>query len=436
MSNLNPQAIELNDQIKENNPMVYKLLSRRGKAIFFPKKGILAQGQDAKRKDINATLGTAYEDDGSPMVLPCVADNVLINSRNAFPYAPSYGVAELRTKWKDNIVYKNTPLEGKAISNPVVTNALTHGLSILGYMFVEEGDEIILPDLYWGNYNLVFAQAYFAQLKKFRFFTPEGEFDIDSFKASLGNDSPGKKIVLLNFPNNPSGYSPTKEAAAQILDILKESAEKGNELLVICDDAYFGLGFEDELYQYSLFAELADLHENILAAKVDGVTKEEFAWGLRVGFLTFGIKNGTDALYRSLEDKASGAVRGNISNASHLSQSLVLGGFSSKNYLEEKKEKFNKLKERYDKVRELLDKNKQRYSEFFEALPFNSGYFMCVRIKDLDAEDVRKTLLDKYSTGVISINDLLRIAFSATPTDKIPILFENIYNACLDVKNG
>lgn len=61
---------------------------------------------------------------------------------------------------------------------------------------------------------------------------------------------------------------------------------------------------------------------------------------------------------------------------------------------------------------------------------------MCVKIKELDAEEVRKMLLDKYSTGVISINNLLRIAFSATPTDKLTTLFENIYNACLDIKNS
>ena len=100
---LNPQAEELNNQIKKNNPLVYEMLSKRGESIFFPKKGILAQGHDAKGKEINATLGTAMEDDGTPMVLPSVADNIRIESKNAFPYAPSFGVTDLRTKWKEKI---------------------------------------------------------------------------------------------------------------------------------------------------------------------------------------------------------------------------------------------------------------------------------------------------------------------------------------------
>ena len=47
---LNQQAIELNEIIKKNNEKVYELLSDKGKAIFFPKKGILGQSAEAKGK--------------------------------------------------------------------------------------------------------------------------------------------------------------------------------------------------------------------------------------------------------------------------------------------------------------------------------------------------------------------------------------------------
>ena len=48
---MNPEAIELNEIIKRH-PAVYGLLSERGKAIFFPKRGILSQSADAKGKKI------------------------------------------------------------------------------------------------------------------------------------------------------------------------------------------------------------------------------------------------------------------------------------------------------------------------------------------------------------------------------------------------
>jgi len=53
---------------------------------------------------------------------------------------------------------------------PVVTCGVTHALSIVGYMFADETDEIIMPDLYWENYDLVFTSAYGAELKFFNFF--------------------------------------------------------------------------------------------------------------------------------------------------------------------------------------------------------------------------------------------------------------------------
>ncbi|MCP5051681.1 MAG: aminotransferase class I/II-fold pyridoxal phosphate-dependent enzyme [bacterium] len=432
MTELNSQARQLNKTIKNENPLVYDLLSRKGRAIFFPKGGILAQGQEAKGKEINATLGTALEDDGNPMVLHSLSDNIRLETKDVFPYAPSIGMDELRIKWKEKIFKKNPTLKGKFISKPVITSAITHGLSIIGYLFMDEGDEIIHANLYWGNYRLIFSHAYGTESKAFRFFNSEGRFDAVSFKETLNNGT-GKKIVLLNFPNNPSGYTPSQETAMRIKSILKDAADRGNHILVIMDDAYFGLVYKEGIYQESLFAELADLHENLLAVKVDGITKENFSWGLRVGFLTFGIKNATQPLYDTLEAKTAGAIRGNISNTSHLSQSLVLKAFESDSYRDEKREKYDVLKKRFELVNQILDRHSE-YREFFEPLPFNSGYFMCVRLNDLDGEVVRKTLLDRYSTGVISIDNLLRIAYSSTPTGKLEKLFDNIYRACRECK--
>ena len=149
MPGLNPQAEEANEIIKKSSPAVYELLSRRGKAIYYPAMGILAQGAAAKGKEINATIGTAYEDDSSPMVLPGLADLLKIDKKDAFPYAPSQGVNTLRTTWRDLIRRKNPSLGDAPVSLPVAACGVTNALSILGYLFVDEGEEIILSDLYW-----------------------------------------------------------------------------------------------------------------------------------------------------------------------------------------------------------------------------------------------------------------------------------------------
>ncbi len=425
---MNPQAEELNTLIREKNPAVYALLSEKGKQIFFPRKGILGQTAEAKGTRINATIGAAIEDDGTPMRLEAIASKIMLDPSLVFPYAPSFGRPDIRAKWKQMIVEKNPSLRNQEISLPVVTSALTHGVSLAGYLFLDPGDEVITPELYWGNYRLILTHAYGASLVPFNLFK-NGRVDLEAFKKRLNEGGTGKKALLLNFPNNPSGYTPTVEEMHTIVAIIKESAEKGNKLVLIIDDAYFGLVYKKGIATESIFALVSNLHENVLAVKVDGATKEDYVWGFRVGFVTFGIKNGDPALYTALEAKAAGAIRGNISNASNLSQSLVLSAFNDPEYLKQKKAKFAILKSRYKAVTEALKDKK--YEEFFAPLPFNSGYFMCVRLAaGLDSEQIRQELIHKYSIGVISMDGLLRIAYSAVAASDIKPLFEAIYQVC------
>lgn len=430
---MNPQAEALNKIIGEINPVVLDLLSEKGKNIFFPSKGLVRQGLDAMGKKINASIGMAMEDDGSPLRLNAIDSKLNMPPEEVYPYASSYGKSELRDIWKNIIREKNPSLGNHPATHPVVTNALTHGLSICGYLFVNEGDEIIMPDLFWGNYKLLFENGYGGKLTHFPLFRDKG-FNTEGLKDKL--NAPGeKKILLLNFPNNPTGYTPTVDEVKEITSIIKSAADKGKKIVLLTDDAYFGLVYEEGIYRESIFTPMAALHENVLAVKVDGATKEDYAWGFRVGFITVSNKLMNDEMARCLEDKIAGAVRGNVSNCAHLSQSLLHAAYRSPDYKEDKERKFQLLKHRYTRVKEVLAE-KYSDSEFFDIVPNNSGYFMCLKTKGIDAEEVRQVLLNKYDTGIMAIGDLLRVAYSSLPTDQIELLYENIVNACRDVKNN
>ncbi|OIP84196.1 MAG: aspartate aminotransferase [Porphyromonadaceae bacterium CG2_30_38_12] len=428
---MDAQAISLNHIIQENSPQLFEMLSERGKNIFFPKLGILAQAAQAKGKDINATIGEAVEDDGSSMHLPEFDALVNMPTSSIFPYAPSFGKPEFRKYWKESIYRKNPSLGDCFISNPVATNGLTHGISMAGYLFVNEADTVLLSNHYWENYNLIFENNYGAQVDTFELFT-RGGFNVADFSKKLQASKGEKIITLLNFPNNPSGYTPLVSEIEGIVSAIKQVADAGKKVVVIIDDAYFGLVYEKGVYMESIFTQLANLSENVLALKLDGATKEDYVWGFRVGFMTYAIKGATTAVYEALENKTAGAVRGNISNISQLSQSLLLKVYTAPTYEASKKEKYDLLKSRYDCLKVAL--SRPEYAEYFAALPFNSGYFMCVEPKKgLKAEDLRKHLLEKYSTGVIVLGNVLRLAFSAVPASKLPILVENIYKACKEL---
>ena len=427
----NPLAEQANAELSANGCNVLSMLSERGKAIFFPRKGILGQGAEAKGSEINATIGTALEDDGSPLVLDCVLKSLNL-PKQSFLYAPSFGNPDLRKAWKEQIVRKNPSLAGKQFSNPVVTCALTHAISCAGYLFLDPGDEVIIPDLYWDNYELVFVNSCGAKIKTFNTFK-DGGFDTEALKAALAESKSQKKVVLLNFPNNPTGYTATEKEAVEIAKILTDCAAAGNKVVALLDDAYFGLVYEDGVTKESLFVKLLEANENLLAVKLDGPTKEDYVWGFRVGFMTFGFKGASEAQLKALEDKAAGTVRGNISNGPSISQRILLAAYQSPEYVDQKAEKYATLKKRYDIIKDVLASHPE-YKEAFEAMPCNSGYFMCIKPKGVDAEALRQKLIKDYSTGTIMLSGLIRVAFSAVPTDKLGKLFENIYNCIKEMK--
>jgi aspartate/methionine/tyrosine aminotransferase len=428
---LHPLADELNATLAKTAPTVLALFSDRGRRAFFPSRGILGQSAEAKSAAINATLGTASEEDGSALCLECLESLVTLPSES-FLYAPSFGLPALREAWRDQMLKKNPSLRDQSFSLPVVTNALTHALSVAGALFVEPGDAIILPDLYWDNYELLFHEFYGASLSIFPMFDGSA-FNVAGLEQKL--EEPGdKKIVLLNFPNNPTGYTAREAESRAIVAALRKAAEAGQRIVVLLDDAYFGLVYEPGVRTESLFSDLANLHPNLLAVKMDGPTKEDYVWGFRVGFITFGIRGADAAALKALESKAAGIVRATISNASSIGQAMLLKAYQHPEYPRQKEAKYHLLRARYERVRAIFQAHPE-YATTFVPMPFNSGYFMCVRPIGADAERVRRRLLEKRRTGVIVLSGLIRIAFSSVPLAALEPLFQNLHETIAELQS-
>ena len=432
----NPLAQSLNNDISQNAPSVFECLSELGKELFFP-KGIISQSNEAKEKatKFNATIGIATDNKG-PLYFQS-AKNLFgdTDPSNIFPYAPTDGRKSLRSLWQKQLFKKNPSLNEKNISLPLVTNGITHAVSIFADLFMDEGDVVLLPDKFWGNYKIPFSIDRKAELKLYAFFNDKNQLDVVDFEKKLTDlATKHKKIVLvLNFPNNPTGYTCTKTEADKMASAIQKVAGSGVKLVIGFDDAYFGL-FYDDCLKESMFALLSGLHENIVCVKLDGITKELFFWGARVGFITFGIKSDNyDKVYSALQDKAKGLIRGSLSNMNNHSQ------FVAEQLLENKEtdiywqECFNTLKDRAAKIFEIHAEG--RYDKYWIMYPFNSGYFMCVKLKNgIDAEKLRIHLLDKYQTGVISTSPTdIRVAFSCLELESIEECFDQIAAGCRDL---
>ena len=319
---------------------------------------------------------------------------------------------------------------------PITTQAITNGLMLVGDLFVDEGDEIIIPDKLWGNYRLIFEVRYKAKIKTFSFYnsTLTG-FNLNALDDIISKSNKEKIVILLNFPNNPTGYTPKEKEAEEVVKIVSKYAEKGKKILVISDDAYYGLFYEYDLIEGSIFSKLVGAHQNIACIKLDGFTKEYYVWGFRIGFITFGDYYQNQEVYSALENKTAGAIRCSISNCSNTKQSILLALKDNNEYKQERQEKYDILKARADKVKQVV--YDEKYKDCWDVYPFNSGYFMCLRLKDVDANELRTHALQKHGVGTISIGKTdLRVAFSCVDIEQIEDIFEILAKSVRELKES
>jgi aspartate/methionine/tyrosine aminotransferase len=422
---MNVLAEELNNTLE--GTIAGRMLSKVGRRIYFP-KGIIAQSTEAKKAAFkaNATIGMAFSH-GSPLLMSVIKDAMpVFKPSEIVAYAPTAGVEEARLAWKDLLSQKN-PSITEHISLPVVVSGLTAGISLTATLFLDEEQTILASAPCWDNYELIFQERYGAFLKEIPFFNgSDTGLDIDSIeKDILKQAETGVVRIILNFPNNPSGYSPTIEEAEKLIGLFKDVADRGADVLVICDDAYFGLFYEDHIIQESLFCQLSTLHERILVVKIDGPTKEDYAWGLRMGFMTFGSKGLTAVHYDALVKKLMGAIRSTVSCANTPAQYLMLKTMNDPRTPAEKDEYFNILRNRYLAVKKIVSIHAEDRN--LRALPFNSGYFMSFHCVGVKAEALRRRLLAR-GVGVVALGDAyLRIAFSSIEEEDIPSIYQLIY---------
>jgi aspartate/methionine/tyrosine aminotransferase len=423
---MNPLASELNAVL--DGSITGRLLSSLGRRLFFP-RGIIAQSNEAKQLAPvkNATIGMAFHQ-GQPLILSAISDAMhTLTAKEKVTYAPTAGVEEVRKAWKDSMVKKNPSLNPDGITLPAAVPGVTAGISFVADLFLDETSTLIASDPCWDNYSLIFTERRDAKLRGVPFFGAGPGLDLAAIRAAIREEAKtGSVRIIFNFPNNPAGYSPTRAEANALVDIIRECAENGADILVICDDAYFGLFYEDDIYRESLFARLARLHERVLAIKIDGPTKEDYVWGLRVAFVTFGSPGLGPEHREALGKKLMGAIRSSVSCANTPAQYLILKVLADPRSPGEKKANYELLRGRYRAVQAFLAQHPAHPK--LSPMPFNSGYFMSFRCKGIDAESLRKKLLSEHGIGTIALGPgILRVAFAALEEEQIPEIYGTIY---------
>lgn len=422
---IHSEAQQLNEKLRILAPHILNTLSPLGLRVYSP-KGIPFQALEAKACKINATIGQITNGAGEPLPLARIGTLLKdLSAKDAFLYSPIQGRDRCRKLWKAKLMAEDPRYTTAAL--PIVSVGICHALAMATDLFFSPGDTLVIPDLYWDNYDQIFEVRHEGRVVTYPFYDGN-RFNTSALEKTLKTIK-GKVHVLLNFPNNPTGYSPSLAEVKVLAQLLIRAAEH-QSIIVYCDDAYHDLVFDPNATSQSLFFELIDQHPNLLAIKADGVTKELSFFGGRVGFLSFGVNEEVGEL---LNEKAAGLVRGGVGSPVGISQYLTEEELMSPDHQKSFQQLRHILQERYDALREAL----REETPYWKTFPFNAGCFCLLKLHEsLDAEEVRQTLIQEESVGLVSHQrSYLRIAFCSIKKEAIPPLVTALKAVCSSLFN-
>lgn len=140
---------------------------------------------------------------------------------------------------------ENFDLKFKFIFCFIVINVFMYGFFLVVDLFVDIDDIVLLLIYNWGNYKFVFSICYGVYIDMYFIFDNLGYFIIFEFVKILKEYKKDKVIIILNYFNNLIGYILNKEEVNIIVNVIEELVNKGIKVVIVVDDVYYGLFYEE-----------------------------------------------------------------------------------------------------------------------------------------------------------------------------------------------
>ena len=409
--------------------------------------GTIAWGLKAKKRVkenpdfINATIGTATEDDGKLMVLPTLYDELQqLTGDQLLAYANMRGQHAFVQAWnRDTLESYPAELRKKTeeLSTLPVTacGGLTGGLMLTSQVFFDLGDKLLAPNSRWGNVDNVFFKNQQLHEVPYKLVDQNGNLSLSDLIDNLQSlEKTEKKIgIYLNFPNNPSGISPTLDQVKELQETLETITVP---TVLLLDDAYENYCYEDNIVNHSIFPYLVGLNDNVLAVKIDGASKRYCAYGARLGTMTVGFGLEKDENEKSeIRELMVKSARTNSSSAPRGIQealtNVLVDEKKKTNIQKEKARNLSILSRRYKLIKKLGEETE---SNILKPVKFNSGFFGYYLIKNQQsATEISSKLLEKGLGTVPFVNisnglNGIRVAYCSIREEKIEQAIDLLYS--------
>ena len=256
-----------------------------------------------------------------------------------------------------------------------MTVGTTDGLSSTIKTILEKGDEVLIPTPAYVGYEPLItvsqAKTIFMDLEENNFVLTE--------KILEKYITEKTKLIILTYPNNPSGITLPEEEMIKIVEFLKDK-----EIYLLSDEIYAQIAFE----KFTSFAKYSDILKEQLIV-VNGFSKSHSMTGYRLGY-TIASEN--------LQSQVKKISQYTVTSASTLSQ---YGAIAALDYCSDTTELSEIYKKRVYYFVEELEKLGFKCLKPKGAFYVFATYKTIDKFKDVDSFDFVLDLLEKTELAIV-----------------------------------
>lgn len=203
---------------------------------------------------------------------PAIADAALKAIQNDLThYGPSRGCLDLRQAIASKLIRDEGTAYDPA-SEILVTHGGIHAYYTAMQSILNPGDDVLIPDPSWATHS---NMAIMLRGNVIRVPAPAENGFIPRFESWLRALTPQTRVIVLNYPSNPTGAFPSREYLQRLQDFAKE-----HNLWIVSDEVYGSLYYEGKP---TSAAAVEGAKERTLL--VNSLSKSYAMTGWRVGFL-------------------------------------------------------------------------------------------------------------------------------------------------------
>lgn len=298
---------------------------------------------------------------------PAFFDAIANFSQEVLSYAPSPGMPVLNKAISDYYQKIGTDFTADEV---LITTGGSEALQIACNVLLDEGDEIIIPEPGYSNYN-TFVTITGGKIVPISTTPEQGYFYADR-KLVESHIGPKTKAILLNNPGNPTGKVLSRAEMEMFVDIALK-----HDLFIICDEVYREFVYADE--PLASFAQIKRGANNVIIA--DSVSKRFSACGARIGALLSHNKEFMAEALKFAQARLSVATLEQVAAA----QLYSVGP-----------EYFASVKEEYRKRRDTVVQKLKQIPGVIASCPEGAFYLMAALPVD-DAEKFQQWLLEEFA---------------------------------------